>query len=715
MSKTKKDDPNSKFKRKKGGGDGKKLRSNHSLNPERKVTGKTSGSGPTMRSKSTINRLRMYKNFKPKRNAQGKITKEAPFQGILKSGTVARVEPHRRWFGNTRVVGQEQLQQFQEEMGKILFDPFQVVMRQTRAPISLLQEKAKQQRVHILDTESFAHTFGKKAQRKKANLNVDNLESFREEAELKSGDYFEEKDRYLLVNQAKAMEERTENPTPLFKAGQSARVWSELYKVIDSSDVLLEVLDARDPMGTRCRQVEQFLSKEKPHKHLVFVLNKVDLVPNWVTKKWMQILSKEMPTIAFHASIQHSFGKGSLINLLRQFYKLHRKERKQISIGLIGYPNVGKSSVVNTLRNKKVCKTAPLAGETKVWQYVTMMKGIYLIDCPGVVYPPHGDSETDLVLKGVVRVENVPDPENHIAAVLDRVRPEHLMQHYAHIFNKEEERNEDKKKGTFLTNSEEFLSRIAIATGRLLKGGEPDLNTVARQVLNDYQRGNIPHYVLPPGCRSQSVTPSEIGRQMVDERPINLVEEDEKIDAMTDSECVPEDQKALDDEEILELKDEEVKEKDEMPWKDPLGEKAIIKEILAKREGETEDDGESSVITDFEFQLSATDDECDGLGSIGSDLEEEDIIEDTKKHQNAPQIGRIKRPRGKRAGKKLNKTDKRRKGQMKTGRASKLVAAEEKRKMKGIVNFDGPSKQDIPRNLWRKKLKKKRVKPKHQI
>jgi nuclear GTP-binding protein len=53
--------------------------------------------------------------------------------------------------------------------------------------------------------------------------------------------------------------------------------------VIDSSDVLLQVLDARDPMGTRCRQVEEFLRKEKPHKHLVLVLNKVDLVPNWVT------------------------------------------------------------------------------------------------------------------------------------------------------------------------------------------------------------------------------------------------------------------------------------------------------------------------------------------------------------------------------------------------------------------------------------------------
>lgn len=77
--------------------------------------------------------------------------------------------------------------------------------------------------------------------------------------------------------------ERFENPNPLFRAGQSNRVWGELYKVIDSSDVIVQVVDARDPQGTRCRHVEQFLRKEKSHKHLILLLNKVDLVPTWVT------------------------------------------------------------------------------------------------------------------------------------------------------------------------------------------------------------------------------------------------------------------------------------------------------------------------------------------------------------------------------------------------------------------------------------------------
>jgi len=73
-----------------------------------------------------------------------------------------------------------------------------------------------------------------------------------------------------------------------------------------------------------------------------------------VQRRWLGLLSKEHPTVAFHANMRNAFGKGTLINLLRQFAKLH-KERQQISVGFIGFPNAGKSSVINTLRKKKVC------------------------------------------------------------------------------------------------------------------------------------------------------------------------------------------------------------------------------------------------------------------------------------------------------------------------------------------------------------------------
>lgn len=75
----------------------------------------------------------------------------------------------------------------------------------------------------------------------------------------------------------------------------------------------------------------------------------------------------------------------------------------------------------------QVCKTAPVPGETKVWQYITLMKRIFLIDCPGVVYHRTNDSESDAVLKGVVRVEGLEDATQHVQMVLERVKPEYLV------------------------------------------------------------------------------------------------------------------------------------------------------------------------------------------------------------------------------------------------------------------------------------------------
>ena len=82
-------------------------------------------------------------------------------------------------------------------------------------------------------------------------------------------------------------------------------------------------------------------------------------VPAWVTKRWLGYLSKSFPTLAFHASITNPFGKGSLLSLLRQLSRL-RSDKKYISVGFVGYPNVGKSSVINTLRTKKVQSSSGL-------------------------------------------------------------------------------------------------------------------------------------------------------------------------------------------------------------------------------------------------------------------------------------------------------------------------------------------------------------------
>ena len=123
--------------------------------------------------------------------------------------------------------------------------------------------------------------------------------------------------------------------------------------------------------------------------------------------------------------MQNPFGKGSLLTLLRQFSVLH-KEKQQISVGIVGYPNTGKSSLINAMRGKKVCNVAPIPGETKVWQYVKLMGRIFLIDCPGVVYPSD-DSDTSIVLKSVVRAEKIEAPEQYIPAILERVKVRRIL------------------------------------------------------------------------------------------------------------------------------------------------------------------------------------------------------------------------------------------------------------------------------------------------
>lgn len=73
-------------------------------------------------------------------------------------------------------------------------------------------------------------------------------------------------------------------------------------------------------------QLERELRTQKTHKHIVLVLNKVDLVPTWVSRRWVQVLMKDFPTLAFHASITNPFGKNALLNLLRQFSTLMKDE-----------------------------------------------------------------------------------------------------------------------------------------------------------------------------------------------------------------------------------------------------------------------------------------------------------------------------------------------------------------------------------------------------
>ncbi|KAL0306498.1 UNVERIFIED_CONTAM: Nuclear/nucleolar GTPase 2 [Sesamum radiatum] len=456
----------------------------HSLDVNRDGGKTKSNNG---RSAATVRRLKMY-NTRPTRDSKGKILKHDLQSKELPS---TRIMPDRRWFGNTRVVNQKELEFFREELQNRLSSNYNVLLKERKIPMSLLNDNQKQARVHLLDTEPFSDAFGPKTKRKRPKLIASDYESLLKRVD-DSQDAFEEK--HGASTSAEGGEDGFRDLVrhTMFEKGQSKRIWGELYKVVDSSDVVVQVLDARDPQGTRCYHLERHLKEHCKHKHMILLLNKCDLVPAWATKGWLRILSKEYPTLAFHASINKSFGKGSLLSVLRQFSRL-KSDKQAISVGFVGYPNVGKSSVINTLRTKNVCKVAPIPGETKVWQYITLTKRIFLIDCPGVVYQ-NGDTETDIVLKGVVRVTNLQDASEHIGEVLKRVKKEHLKRAYR-ISDWEDDND--------------FLVQLCKSTGKLLKGGEPDLMTAAKVILHDWQRGKIPFFVPPPKQEADVNEPEE--------------------------------------------------------------------------------------------------------------------------------------------------------------------------------------------------------------
>jgi nuclear GTP-binding protein len=157
---------------------------------------------------------------------------------------------------------------------------------ETKKKNGLRVHKAKM----VIEAGSFGDTFGPKAQRKRVKIGISSFEDLAGESSKMHDNYLERQEEVKLLSGLSGLKDETGDldgevddgtisvpREPIFSKGQSKRIWNELYKVLDSSDVIVHVLDARDPLGTRCRAVEKYLKEEAPHKHLVFILNKVCL------------------------------------------------------------------------------------------------------------------------------------------------------------------------------------------------------------------------------------------------------------------------------------------------------------------------------------------------------------------------------------------------------------------------------------------------------
>ncbi|KAH0635140.1 hypothetical protein KY290_037049 [Solanum tuberosum] len=304
--------------------------------------------------------------------------------------------------------------------------------------------------------------------------------------------------------------------------------YKELVKVIDASDVILEVLDARDPLGTRCLDMEKMVMRAGPEKHLVLLLNKIDLIPREAAEKWLKYLREELPTVAFKCSTQEQksnlgwkpsskagksktsnllqtsdcLGAETLIKLLKNYSRSH-EIKKSITVGVIGLPNVGKSSLINSLKRSHVVNVGATPGLTRSLQEVQLDKNVKLLDCPGVVMlRSASEDDASIALRNCKRIEKLDDPIGPVKEIL-KLCPERML---VTIY----------KVPTF-DSVDDFLQKVAMVRGKLKKGGIVDVDAAARIVLHDWNEGKIPYYTLPPtrneGEHSEVKIVSELGKE----------------------------------------------------------------------------------------------------------------------------------------------------------------------------------------------------------
>ena len=339
----------------------------------------------------------------------------------------------------------------------------------------------------------------KRSRAKGVGLPLENLEVLRQGAD-KRGDAFNLKTNILDSHTAGA------RVTSDIDNSRRAH-FREFLRVVEASDVIIQVLDVRDPLASRSLEVEHIVRSSNPHKRVVLLLNKIDLVPRDNVKAWLKYFREEIPCVVFKCATgsagsssnklgsralptqgtyggKDALGAETLLQLLKN-YARSRNLKRAITVGIVGFPNVGKSSLINSLkRSRYAAAVGNTPGFTTVSKEITLDKQIKLIDSPGVIFASSlGESAGSVALRNCIKIEKLTDPIAPVGEILRRCPAEQLMLLYG--------------TGKF-ADTDSFLRQVGRVQGKLKKGGIPDLVAAARVGLNDWNCGSIPYYNEPP-------------------------------------------------------------------------------------------------------------------------------------------------------------------------------------------------------------------------
>jgi hypothetical protein len=249
--------------------------------------------------------------------------------------------------------------------------------------------------------------------------------------------------------------------------------WRVVDQVIYESDVLLEVVDARMPNLTRNKKVENKIQRKR--KSFILVLNKADLITKEMRKKF---LKKFKSKLAVFVSCKDRTGVRELREMISELAK-RKQYCDDIRVGVVGYPNTGKSSVINVLTGRSAAKISPIAGLTRGVQWIRGEGKLMFLDTPGVI-PLYEKDEIEQALMSII------DPNKLVNSDLAAMR---IIQ----LFLDNNKRSLEKFYNVKIETDDSFEILLEIGRRRnfLWKGGKVDEVRTALTIIRDWQRGNL--------------------------------------------------------------------------------------------------------------------------------------------------------------------------------------------------------------------------------
>jgi large subunit GTPase 1 len=391
----------------------------------------------------------------------------------------------------------------------------------------------------------------------------------------------DERERQSLLDWRRGLAELQENNDLLMTPFErNIEVWRQLWRVIERSDLVVQIVDARNPLLFRSEDLEKYVKEIDSKKNNLLLVNKADMLTLEQREAWASyfeevginykffsaFLAKEVnearelegtdesesdATAAGPSTTDDSLAKEAkkiaiqdqeedaeewdseedleeendqrtsilTVDELEELFLANSPEvanedgqpPRKTQIGLVGYPNVGKSSTINALIGAKKVSVSSTPGKTKHFQTIHLSPEVVLCDCPGLVFPNFATTKAELVCNGILPIDQLREFTGPAGLVARRI-PQSF---YEALYGVKVYKRPTEEGGTGIPTSDEILRAYARARGFATTGqGQPDVSRAARYVLKDYVSGKLLYCHPPPS--DPPVDGSEFNRALYD-------------------------------------------------------------------------------------------------------------------------------------------------------------------------------------------------------